>query len=407
MTLRILTAALAALALAASPAGAGTLPVIGGDQLHYNMSTSEDASGNKTSHTVVCDNANPTTCDHLNPDGSITTSGVAFQPSGKATLAATSVSGNIAFPSAGPTALIYNSGTADAFVTFGTSSSVTATAAAGLRIQAGATVALNIGSNTYVAATAAAGGATTLEINTGVGTPIVANPGMSQDQSTFTAGAAGSVFAPAGGVYNDNIAGLSQGAEGEARVTQNRGVHVNLRDSAGNELGATLTGQQSPPLQVAIAPGLAPPAPPAPFAAPPAATVKAAKQSASAYDQAQVVALSPTPSPQCPFVAPVNQTASATVITGKPGLKIYICTLSLRSATQQGVSFSEGTGSNCGTGTLFLDGGSGGTKQYLADAGEDAISPSITLPLQNYGDNFCILQSGTGNVSGRIVYGLY
>src|SRR3954464_11335497 len=46
------------------------------------------------------------------------------------------------------------------------------------------------------------------------------------DGSPFTAGV--SSFAPMGGVFNDAVAVLASGNSGEARLTPNRALHVNL-----------------------------------------------------------------------------------------------------------------------------------------------------------------------------------
>lgn len=59
------------------------------------------------------------------------------------------------------------------------------------------------------------------------------------DQSAFTAGV--SVFAPAGGEYDPNVARLTAGQQGTAAMTAARGMHANLRNSNGVELGTALT----------------------------------------------------------------------------------------------------------------------------------------------------------------------
>lgn len=64
----------------------------------------------------------------------------------------------------------------------------------------------------------------------------VALGGVSQaDTSTFTAGA--TALTPIGGVYDDDIAAVTDGNAGAARITTNRGLHVNLRVAAGTEIG--------------------------------------------------------------------------------------------------------------------------------------------------------------------------
>lgn len=57
------------------------------------------------------------------------------------------------------------------------------------------------------------------------------------DKTTYTYGT--TVFLPVGGVYQDTSPSLTAGQSGAFRLTANRAVQVNLRDAAGNELGAT------------------------------------------------------------------------------------------------------------------------------------------------------------------------
>lgn len=123
---------------------------------------------------------------------------------------------------------------------------------------------------------------------------------------------------------------------------------------------------------------------------------------------AAVMNLSPNPSLQCPFTAPVNQTANATVIANPGGNKvIHVCGVMLVSATQQGVTVLEGTGTACATNPVYWDGGSGGTVQVAANGGFVLTSFRITYPMQVAGDNVCVIQSGAGNISGHINYGVF
>lgn len=66
----------------------------------------------------------------------------------------------------------------------------------------------------------------------------VAPGGGTTDSASWTV--AVSSFNPVGGVFNDSATVLSSGTQGTARLTNNRAMHVNVRDHLGNE--ATLTG---------------------------------------------------------------------------------------------------------------------------------------------------------------------
>lgn len=55
------------------------------------------------------------------------------------------------------------------------------------------------------------------------------------DETGFVYGT--SYFQPVGGAYEDTSPTLTAGQSGVARLTQNRGLHVNLRNSSGGQLG--------------------------------------------------------------------------------------------------------------------------------------------------------------------------
>jgi hypothetical protein len=66
------------------------------------------------------------------------------------------------------------------------------------------------------------------------------------DGAAFTVSS--SVFAPAGGVFNDGLSALSSGTQAMARLTSFRAEHVNLRDNSGVAIGVAAA-----PLQVSLA----------------------------------------------------------------------------------------------------------------------------------------------------------
>ena len=69
------------------------------------------------------------------------------------------------------------------------------------------------------------------------------------DEAAWTAGT--SAFVPTGGVFNDSAAALTSGQEGTARLTNNRAIHVNLRDASANQLLGSKTSANSLPVVVA------------------------------------------------------------------------------------------------------------------------------------------------------------
>lgn len=198
-------------------------------------------------------------------------------------------------------------------------------------------------------------------------------------------------------------------------------AHV-LQNGAAVELGGSLPGRYSPAVQVAVA--VAPVKPQTTIVNPLDALGNVSVSNmptdgkfyggltgpytaATTDKPAQVVAVSPNPSLQCPFVQAFSQTTSARVVPGQTGRYLHVCWVGFISSTAQSVSLSEGTGAACATGKTTLYGGSGGTAAFAANGGLHAISDRITLPMQVRGDDLCVEQSSTGNVSGTIVYGVY
>ena len=108
----------------------------------------------------------------------------------------------------------------------------------------------------------------------------------------------------------------------------------------------------------------------------------------------------------CSQVANVNQTASATLITGTAGQRVAICGVVLVSDTAQNLSVVEGTGTNCATGVAGLLGGTTASMSMAANGGVSSIAGFPWLLTRTTGNNVCVLQSGTGNVSGGITYRL-
>lgn len=129
----------------------------------------------------VCDPKTAANCLKPNANGSINVSGTisaslgAFNPVGTTTLAVTTTSARVAFPTADPTAVIRNTGTADAYLVFGTNT-VVATTGTGTLLPAGQAVAYNVGTATNVAAITASG-STNLSITTGTGLPALTGGG--------------------------------------------------------------------------------------------------------------------------------------------------------------------------------------------------------------------------------------
>lgn len=132
------------------------------------------------------------------------------------------------------------------------------------------------------------------------------------------------------------------------------------------------------------------------------AAVKASGTNAATTDPAIVAAPSTNPSTLCTSVKAVNQTASTDLVTSTN--KLHICSIVLVSATAQNLSLTEGTGTTCATGAAALIGGTTASVAVAANGGFSAVSDRAWLVTQTTADHLCLLQSGTGNVSGVITY---
>lgn len=149
------------------------------------------------------------------------------------------------------------------------SGTVTANAGSGtFNIQSNASVNVNqiAGSSVATAAT----GIMKVGLTDGTGTAITSTSnaidvniksgggsGFSvTDEAAWTAGT--SAFVPTGGVFNDSAAALTSGQEGTARLTNNRAIHVNLRDASANQLLGSKTSANSIPVVVASDQGAIP-----------------------------------------------------------------------------------------------------------------------------------------------------
>lgn len=135
------------------------------------------------------------------------------------------------------------------------------------------------------------------------------------------------------------------------------------------------------------------------------AKVEAASTAAAAADKALVVAQSPNIAEQCPSILAISQTSSTDVLTSTN--KLHICSIVLVSATAQSIALIEGTGTVCATGTPIALIGSTTVANgpALAANGGFVVAAGIPwLKTQTTAHHLCVLQSGTGNLSGVITY---
>lgn len=108
-----------------------------------------------------------------------------------------------------------------------------------------------------------------------------------------------------------------------------------------------------------------------------------------------------TPSVVCNVKLPINQTASTDLHTFTN--HIYICGITLVTATAQNISVVAGTGTTCGTSTEAMIGGTTASMAFAANGGMSSMGFQPTEESTGTGQHLCVLQSSTGNVSGVIL----
>jgi len=110
----------------------------------------------------------------------------------------------------------------------------------------------------------------------------------------------------------------------------------------------------------------------------------------------------------------IDQTSGEQLITGVSGRRVYICSLNLVTATAQNVALVAGTGTVCATSTVPFPGTSGGST--AATGWNFAANSGIVLGSGSVGhvgkstvnaDNVCLLQSGSGQISGGGMAAIY
>lgn len=105
--------------------------------------------------------------------------------------------------------------------------------------------------------------------------------------------------------------------------------------------------------------------------------------------------------------AAISQTATSRLVVGMEGKRIFVCYARFVAAVAEIVSFTEGTGSNCGTGTKAVSGSTTAAngESYAANGGTSAGNGIGTIAVTaNPGSDLCLAQSGAQRVSGNITF---
>jgi len=112
---------------------------------------------------------------------------------------------------------------------------------------------------------------------------------------------------------------------------------------------------------------------------------------------------------QTKLYASINQTGNAQLVAGATAKKIYVCSIHVVAAAATNVAVVEGTGTVCGTGATGVSGFGGATAatgwNFAANGGIALGNGDASVGAEGTsGDNLCIFNSGSGQVSGGISY---
>jgi hypothetical protein len=104
---------------------------------------------------------------------------------------------------------------------------------------------------------------------------------------------------------------------------------------------------------------------------------------------------------------PISQTASAQIIAGTSAKKTYFCSIFIISATAQNVNIVEGTGTVCATSIAGITGGTTAATgpNLAANSGWTLGNGGATVASgATNANNICLLQSGSGQLSGVVTW---
>ena len=126
------------------------------------------------------------------------------------------------------------------------------------------------------------------------------------------------------------------------------------------------------------------------------------------YDGSNTMLVDPCKG-QTKSYASISQTANTQLAAGTASKKIYICSMHVVVSTAANVALVEGTGTACATGTAGVPGFGGATAatgwNFGANGGIAFGNGDSSLGAEGTaGDNLCLFNSGSGQVSGGVSY---
>lgn len=101
----------------------------------------------------------------------------------------------------------------------------------------------------------------------------------------------------------------------------------------------------------------------------------------------------------------ISQTATTRLVGGQGGKRIFLCFVNIVAGAAEIVSFTEGTGTTCGTAETAVTGSTTAAngESYAANGGRNAGGLGAVGLTNVTGDDLCLKQSGSNRVAGNIV----
>lgn len=103
----------------------------------------------------------------------------------------------------------------------------------------------------------------------------------------------------------------------------------------------------------------------------------------------------------------ISQTTGTQLFTGTASNRTYVCSIDIVTATAQNISLVSGTGTVCATSTGPMSGGTTAATGWNFAANGGIVKGNSTASIYKSdtdADNICLLQSGSGQISGSLTY---
>lgn len=239
-------------------------------------------------------------------------------------------------------------------------------------------------------------GSFTVAQATGTNLHVVCDSGCSSssgfaDNGAFTFGT--TAINPIGGVFDDTSPNTAtENSAAIARITQNKALHMNLRNASGTEIGTSSNAVRTDPTGTT----------PQPATQSGTWTVQPGN---TANTTAWLMKTADPCTSGTKVFLPISQATSTQLLTGTASNRTYVCSIVVTqpSASTQTFSLVNGTGTVCATSTAAMMGATTAANGMQLPFSHGSGSASVAKSTVN-ADNVCLLQSSTDRIAGVLSY---